>query len=68
MQWEENSPDKTIQGIKLFLDKNILTNDFSINIFGKENLINDKISKYKLNTDIIQLSILKMLFLMKRHH
>ena len=50
----DNSPDKTIQGIKLFLDKNILTNDFIINIFGKENLINDKISKYKLNPDIIQ--------------
>ena len=50
----DNSPDKTIQGIKLFLDKNILTNDFIINIFGKENLIKDKISKYKLNPDIIQ--------------
>ena len=50
----DNSPDKTIQGVKLFLDKNILTNDFIINIFGKENLINDKIRKYKLNLDIIQ--------------
>ena len=50
----DNSPDKTIQGIKLFLDKNILTNDFTLNIFGKENLINEKIRKYKLNLDVIQ--------------
>jgi len=50
----DNSPDKTIQGIKLFLDKNILTNDFTLNIFGKENLINEKIRKYKLNLDVIR--------------
>ena len=50
----DNSPDKTIQGIKLFLDKNILTNDFKLNIFGKENLINEKIRKYKLNLDVIR--------------
>ena len=50
----DNSTDKTIQGIKLFLDKNILTNDFTLNIFGKENLINEKIRKYKLNLDVIR--------------
>ena len=41
----EDSPDKTIQGIKIFLDKNKLNNDFIINIFGKENLINEKLKK-----------------------
>ena len=43
----EDSPDKTIQGIKIFLDKNKLNNDFIINIFGKENLINEKLKKKK---------------------
>ena len=41
----EDSPDKTIQGIKIFLDKNKSNNDFIINIFGKENLINEKLKK-----------------------
>ena len=39
----DNSPDKTIQGIKLFLDKNKSNTDFILNIFGKEEIINNKI-------------------------
>ena len=31
----ENSPDKIIEGIKFFLDKN-KKNDYILNIFGKE--------------------------------
>ena len=49
----DNSPDKTIEGIKLFLDKNKSKNDYVLNIFGKEKLINEKISKYKINSDLI---------------
>ena len=29
----ENSPDKTIEGVKIFLDKNKFNDDFIINIF-----------------------------------
>ena len=32
----DNSPDKTIKGIKLFLEKNTKNNDFVLNIFGKD--------------------------------
>ena len=32
----DNSPDKTIEGIKIFLNKNKNKNDFILNIFGKE--------------------------------
>ena len=39
----DNAPDKTIEGIKLFLDKNKSTNDFVLNIFGKENIIKEKL-------------------------
>ena len=50
----EDSPDKTIQGIKIFLDKNKLNNDFIINIFGKENLINEKLKKNNIFSYIDQ--------------
>ena len=32
----DNSPDKTIAGIKIFLDKYKTKDDFILNIFGKE--------------------------------
>ena len=32
----ENSPKKTIQGVKLFLKKNKKKNDFILNLFGDE--------------------------------
>ena len=49
----ENSPDKTIEGIKFFLDKNSSKNDFILNIFGKKNLISEKLIKYRINSDLI---------------
>ena len=33
----DNSPDKVIEGIKIFLEKNKSNNDFILNIFGKIN-------------------------------
>ena len=44
----DNAPDKTIEGIKLFLDKNKNKNDFILNIFGKENIIKEKLNKYNI--------------------
>ena len=41
----DNSPDKTIEGIKFFLDKNKSKNDFVLNIFGKEKKLLKKIKK-----------------------
>ena len=35
----DNSPNKTIEGIKLFLEKNKSNNDFVINVFGKEAIL-----------------------------
>ena len=49
----ENSPDKTIEGIKIFLDKNRSNDDFIINIFGKADLINDKLNKSKVKSNNI---------------
>ena len=44
----DNSPDKTIEGVKFFLDKNALKKDFVLNIFGKESQIIDKLKKYNI--------------------
>ncbi len=51
----DNSPDKTIEGIKLFLDKNKFNNDYVLNIFGKEEIIKDKLNHYKITSDQINI-------------
>ena len=49
----DNSPDKTLEGIKIFLDKYKKQNDFSLNIFGKIDEINSKLEKYNIKKDKI---------------
>ena len=51
----DNSPEKTIQGLKIFLDNNKSNKDFIINIFGKEKIINEIIKRLKLNTEFINI-------------
>ena len=51
----DNSPDKTIEGIKFFLEKNSSKNDFILNLFGQENEINEKLKKYKINNNLINI-------------
>ena len=51
----DNSPDKTIEGIKIFLDKNKSNGDFLLNIFGDSKKINEKIKKYNIDSDLINL-------------
>jgi len=51
----DNSPDKTIRGIKLFLDKNKFNKDFILNIFGKEEDIIKILKKYKVVSEFINI-------------
>ncbi len=51
----DNAPDKTIEGVKLFLDTNKSNNDFILNIFGEENIIKKKINKYNIKTNSINI-------------
>jgi glycerol-3-phosphate acyltransferase PlsX len=51
----DNSPDKIIEGISFFIKKNNSENDFILNIFGKENIIQEKLEKYNLNSNFINL-------------
>jgi|TARA_B100001059_G_scaffold53179_1_gene47203 phosphate acyltransferase len=52
----DNSPDKTIEGVYLFLKKNINKKDFILNLFGNEIQIKEKLKKYKINTNLIQIT------------
>ena len=36
----DNSPDKTIEGVKFFLNHNRKKKDFILNLFGNEEIIN----------------------------
>ena len=51
----DNSPDKTIEGIKIFLEKNKFKNDYNLNIFGKEDEIKDKIKKYDVKSNLLNI-------------
>jgi phosphate acyltransferase len=51
----DNSPDKTIEGVSLFLKKNKKNNDFSINLFGDESKIKKKLLKYKISSNSLKI-------------
>ena len=51
----ENAPEKTIEGVKLFLDKNKSNSDFILNLFGNEDLIKEKIKKFNINSNLINI-------------
>ncbi len=52
----DNSPDKTIKGVEIFLKKNSHKNDFLLNLFGDEDKIREKLNKYKVPTDLIKIT------------
>ena len=45
MMGGENSPDKNIDGIELFVKRNKNLNDYFFYLFGNEDLIKEKIKK-----------------------
>jgi glycerol-3-phosphate acyltransferase PlsX len=51
----DNSPDKTIEGIRIFLDKNKSNTDFTLNVFGKEEILKDKFSQLNINNNSINI-------------
>ena len=50
----DNSPDKTIHGIEIFLDKNKSKKDFILNIFGKVDEINILLKKYNIDFTFVK--------------
>ena len=50
----ENSPDKTIHGVKLFIKNNNL-NDYHINLYGDEIKIKEKLKHHNINSNYISI-------------
>jgi glycerol-3-phosphate acyltransferase PlsX len=51
----DNAPNKTIEGIKLFVKNNSSKNDFVINIFGDEKIINEKLKIFNVDKSFINI-------------
>ena len=51
----DNSPDKTIQGVSLFLKKYKSNKDFFLNLYGDKDLIENHLERYKCSTDFIRI-------------
>ncbi len=49
----ENAPDKTIEGVGLFINKFNNKKDYTLNLFGDEKKIKEKLEKYKINNNNI---------------
>ena len=52
----DNSPDKTIGGVNLFLKRNTSKNDFLLNLFGDEKKIKESLNKYNISTNLIKIT------------
>ncbi len=51
----DNSPNKTLLGVKFFLEKNKAKNDFVLNIFGKEDILEHEIKKLNIPTNTVNI-------------
>ena len=52
----DNSPDKTIEGISIFLKKNSKNNDFLLNIFGDQITIKEGLKKHKISSQLTKIT------------
>ncbi len=52
----ENAPDKTLEGISIFLKKNKTTNDYCLNLFGDENVIKKKLKDLDISLERIKIT------------
>ena len=52
----ENSPDKTIHGVKLFLDKNKSNDDFFLKLFGNKSKLEQILEKYKITSNKLSIT------------
>ncbi len=50
----ENSPDKTIEGVSLFLKENTNNKDFHILLYGDETKINSRLKKFKISSNEVK--------------
>lgn len=52
----DNSPDKTIHGVKIFLEKNSSNNDFQLNLYGDQIKIQNKLDEFNIKSNLITIT------------
>ena len=52
----ENAPEKTIEGVKLFLKNNQTHDDFIINLFGDKKIIEEKLKKENIDRSNLKIT------------
>ena len=50
----ENAPEKNIQGLNIFLNKNKSNNDFIIRLYGNKKIIDQELSKLNISNDLVK--------------
>ena len=51
----DNSPDKTVEGVSIFLKKNNLNDDFYINLYGDKKILEGKIKEHGVSSKNVNL-------------
>ncbi len=51
----ENSPNKTIEAVKIFLNKNFKKNDFFLNLYGDKKKISQEIERFAISSNNIKI-------------
>ena len=51
----ENAPKKTIEGLSIFLRKNVNKNDFIILLYGDQKILNSELLKFKIDEEKVQI-------------
>ena len=51
----DNSPNKTIEGLSLFIKKNIQNDDFLINLYGDKEMIELELNKFSISKKFIKI-------------
>ena len=51
----ENAPDKTVEGVGIFLKKNKKINDFQLNLFGDQKKIEEKLKNLNISSPLIKI-------------
>lgn len=51
----ENAPEKNIEGLSIFIKKNLVVKDYLFYLYGDEAKINKELDKYKINRNIVKI-------------
>ena len=51
----DNAPKKNIEGINIFLKKNLSANDFELHLYGDENILRQELIKQDIKSELIKI-------------